>query len=571
MKMNVLFIVLFFSIINCNAQENNVEDYYYYKGKKISLNINESKLVVFFERNTDLEQSIKREYSVSRQIRGDESLAILSKNTQLIGYELKVDSEKYYDIYNSLKANSEIRAIEKVVGDSLPVAISNCFYVKLKNDSDSSLLIKMAKKTKTQIVRKVAYTDRWYVIETNRESISNSLSVSNIFYETGLFEKVDPGFVFNFSHSCVSDARYSEQWAIDNAGIDINACNAWQITTGNNNIIVAVIDQGIDNGHKEFVGINFTQSYDAREKKKPANLYSDHGTHVCGIISSNHNQANIAGVAPGLSIMEISHPMEPSSTISEDIATGINWAVQNGAHILSNSWGDQGGAFYNNLHSELLEDAIDNALDNGRNGKGIIVVFAAGNKSPVIDYPANYRPEILVVGSITSGGQRSSFSGYGNKLDIVAPGSDILSTIRSNHYAFKSGTSMATPHVSAVAGLILSRYPHLTRLQVVNIIESTAQKVGGYTYQNTTGRPNGTWNNQMGYGLVDAFAAVQAACTTTNFINRTVTTNTSVEGCEVNVQNVKVQNNAKLTIDAYNDVNINGPFDVQIGSELEIK
>lgn len=568
MKVNVLFIVLFFSIINCNAQENNTEDYYYYKGEKISLNINKSKLVVFFERNTGLEQSIKREYSVSRQIGGDES--ILSKNNQLIGYELKIDSEKYYDIYNSLKTNSKIRAIEKVVGDSHPVAISNCFYVKLKNDSDSSLLIKMAKKTKTQIVRKIAYADRWYVIETNRESISNSLSVSNIFYETGLFEKVDPGFVFNFSHNCVLDTRYSEQWAIDNLGIDINTCNTWEVTSGNSSITVAIIDQGIDNGHMEFAGTNFTQSYDARQKESPANLFGDHGTHVCGIISSNHNQASIAGVAPGLSIMEISHPLSIISTISEDLATGINWAVQNGAHILNNSWGDQGGALYNNLHSELLEEAIDNALDNGRNGMGTIVVFAAGNKSPAIDYPANYRPEILVVGSITSDGQRSSFSGYGNKLDIVAPGSNILSTIRNSQYAFMSGTSMAAPHVSAVAGLILSRNPHLTRLQVSNIIESTAQKVGGYTYQNTTGRPNGTWNNQMGYGLVDAYAAVMAACSTTYFINQTVTTNTTINGCDVNVQNVKVQNNAKLTIDA-NEATINGHFEVKIGSELEIK
>ncbi len=569
MKTNILSIVLIFSAFYCYAQENEVKDYYYYKGEKKNLNISKTRLVVYFEEDINFEQSIEKTYSVSRKIKGNESLTVQQKRPKLVGCELKIDSKKYNETYNSLKANSKIKTVELVVGDSLPVAISNYFYVKLKNNSDSILLFQKAKETNTEVVRRVAYTDRWFVLETNSESISSSLTVSNIFYETGLFDKVDPGFVFDFSHNCVSDTRYSEQWAIDNTGIDINVCNAWNITTGNNDIILAIIDQGIENGHIEFTGTNFTASYDAEDRTSPAQLHGDHGTHVCGIISSNRNQASIAGVAPGLSIMEVSHPLTLISTISEDLATGINWAVQNGAHILSNSWGDQGGAYYNDLNSALLEDAIDNAIDNGRGSLGTIVVFASGNWSPAIDYPAYYRPEILVVGSITSAGQRSSFSGYGNQLDIVAPGSAILSTIRNNQYASYNGTSMATPHVSAIAGMILSRFPNLTRLQVVNIIEASAQKVGGYTYQTTTGRPNGTWNNQMGHGLVDAFAAVQ--CTTTNFVNQTVTTNTTVNGCDVNVQNVNVQNNAKLTIDAQNNATINGPFEVQIGSELEIK
>ncbi len=569
MKTKILCIVLFFYALYSYAQENQVKDYYYYKGEKKNLNISKTKLVVYFEEDIIFEQSIEKTYSVSRKIKGNESLTVQQKRPRLVGFELKFDSKRYNETYNSLKANSKIRAIEPVVGDSLPIAISNYFYVKIRNDADSVLLFQKAKETKTEVVRRVAYTDKWFVLETNRESISNSLTVSNFFYETGMFDKVDPGFVFDFSHNCVSDTRYSEQWAIDNTGIDINVCNAWNLTTGNNNIILAIIDQGIDNNHTEFTETNFTASYDAEDRTSPAQLHGDHGTHVCGIISSNRNQASIAGVAPELSIMEISHPLTLISTISEDLATGINWAVQNGAHILSNSWGDQGGAYYNNLYSELLEDAIDNALDNGRGGLGAIVVFASGNWSPAIDYPAYYRPEILVVGSITSAGQRSSFSGYGNQLDIVAPGSAILSTIRNNQFAIFNGTSMATPHVSAIAGMILSRFPNLTRLQVANIIEASAQKVGGYTYQTTTGRPNGTWSNQMGYGLVDAFAAVQ--CTTTNFINQTVTSNTTVTGCDVNIQNVNVQNNSKLTIDAQNDATINGFFEVQIGSELEIR
>lgn len=568
-------IIISFNMVFCFAQKNEGnQKYYYYKGEKKMLKINKDRLVIYFDENADFERLIEKEYKVSRKIRPNKYISASQnrKNTQ--GLELIIDaSMKYDDIYKSLKKQNNVKTIEQVVGDTLPVIVSSYFYVKLKNENDTLLLKQISQATKTDIIRKVSFTTKWYVLEVTRESTSNCLDISNVFAESNYFDKVDPGFVFDFSYNCVSDTRFNEQWSINNTGIDINACNAWTLTTGNNSVIVAIIDQGIDNDHNEFAGINFITSYDAENRTSPAQLYGDHGTHVCGIISANHNASSIAGVAPGLSIMEVSHPLTLIPTLSEDLATGINWAVQNGADILSNSWGDQGGAYYNNLHSALLEDAIDNAIDNGRNGLGCVVVFASGNWSPPIDYPAYYRSEILTVGSIASTGQRSNFSGYGNQLDIVAPGSEILSTIRNNQYASYNGTSMATPHVSAVAGLILSRNPNLTQLQVANIIESTAQKVGGYNYQTTTGRPNGTWQNEMGYGLVDAFAAVQAAssCTTTTIQNVNYTANQTITGCNLLIQNVTIQNNSSVIFDATNNTTINGPFKVLIGSSVEIK
>src|SRR5690606_38281894 len=178
---------------------------------------------------------------------------------------------------------------------------------------------------------------------------------------------------------------------------------------------------------------------------------------------------------------------------------------------INNSWGDQGGQFFNQLHSALLENAINNALTNGRNGLGTIMVFAAGNHSPAIDYPANSNPNIITVGAITSIGNRSNFSGFGNELDVVAPGSNIISTIPNQATASWDGTSMAAPHVSGIVALILSVNPNLTFEQVNDIIENTAQKIGNYNYGNAANRPNGTWNNEMGYGLVDAYASVQQA------------------------------------------------------------
>ena len=147
--------------------------------------------------------------------------------------------------------------------------------------------------------------------------------------------------------------------------------------------------------------------------------------YFCGRTEKDNN-LQVVGVAPQSEIMSISHTLSITPNISEELANGINWAWQNGAHIINNSWGDQGGQFFDQLHSTLLEDAISNALNNGRNGLGTVLVFASGNQSPVIDYPANSNPSIITVGAINSTGNRSNFSGFGNELDVVAPGSNIF-------------------------------------------------------------------------------------------------------------------------------------------------
>jgi serine protease len=277
---------------------------------------------------------------------------------------------------------------------------------------------------------------------------------------------------------------------------------------------VAVLDQGVYKLHNDLSSNISPLSYDTQNGSSPSVFTSgrDHGTHVSGTIAAiKDNNLQVVGVAPQSEIMSISHTLSVTPNVSEELADGMNWAWQNGADVINNSWGDQGGAFYDDLHSAILENSILDAMSNGRNGLGTLVVFAAGNHSPAIDYPAYFHEDIICVGAITSSGSRSSFSGYGDELDIVAPGSSILSTIPNQGTASWDGTSMATPHVVGVIALVLSVNPSLNDLQVRTIVEQTAQKIGSYNYENTPERPNGTWNEQMGYGLVDAYAAVQLA------------------------------------------------------------
>lgn len=244
-------------------------------------------------------------------------------------------------------------------------------------------------------------------------------------------------------------------------------------------------------------------SFDTESGTSPSQLFGDHGTHCAGIASSvGNNSIDVIGLANNCRLMSVSNSLSSTTNSRITRADGINWAWQNGADVISNSW-TSGQMF------PAIDDAIELALTQGRNGLGTIIVFASGNNNGSVTYPANSNPDILAVGASNQNNQRSEFSNFGNELDVVAPGSNILSTILNNDVGFKNGTSMAAPYVAGLAALILSIDPCLTVQEVNDIIESTAQKVGGVTYQNTAGRPNGVWNNQMGYGLIDAEAALQ--------------------------------------------------------------
>ena len=160
------------------------------------------------------------------------------------------------------------------------------------------------------------------------------------------------------------------------------------------------------------------------------------------------------------------------------MANAIRLAVKQQADVINCSWSDQNGQIQE-LHSEQLESAIDSAINYGRNGKGCVVVFAAGNYHYMVEYPGNYRKEILTVGASTQQYKRWENSGMGSangdNLDVMAHGDNIYSTSTDyTGYNSEAGTSYAAPHVSGIAALMLSVNPNLTGQQVRDIIETTA-------------------------------------------------------------------------------------------------
>jgi subtilisin family serine protease len=489
--MKAIRLVLFVASICCLSTYTHAKDsYYYYNGERISLTLSDDSVSVFITQPSKNDGQNQHSYSWN---------TIASKQQ------------------SSLANNNDVTSVEFIItgDDSRTVKMSNRFYVQLYDSiRDVEVLQNIARATHTIILGQVPYMPDWYELVIHHSTISNSLEMSNYFYETGLFKNIDPGFIFDFSSSvaCVTDSQFSEQWGMQS----INACNAWDITTGSSDVKIAIIDKGVYRQHVEYSSTQFVDYYNCNtHTSSPYLIYGDHGTFVCGVIASNHNYAKIAGIAPDCKIMPISFYEENTSTVAANLASGFSWAVAHGADVINCSWGDH--HIYDWLHSSILESAIQDALTYGRDGKGSVVVFAAGNvNSMQLDYPAYVFPDIITVGAMKEDSTRWESSSWGLSLDVVAPGHHIKTTDidSTTSYNYVSGTSLAAPHVSGIAGLMLSVNPYLTQREIGDIIESTAKKVPSvsyYQYEETMGKMNGKWSYEMGYGLVDAYTAVYRA------------------------------------------------------------
>jgi serine protease len=281
------------------------------------------------------------------------------------------------------------------------------------------------------------------------------------------------------------DPGRSRQWGMDAVGAPL----AWSVTRGAG-VVVAVVDTGVapapDLEGRLLAGWNVLDgSTDAVDD-------NGHGTHVSGTIGENaENGLAEAGLAPEVSILPVKVLDAGGSGTDSDVATGIVWAADHGARVVNLSLG---GA----TSSRLLSDAVRYATAHGA-----LIVAAAGNESGAVGYPARIAT-VLGVGAVDSALTRAPFSNTGTGLDIVAPGVGIIQqTLGSPRGSFVdaslSGTSMATPFVTAAAALVLAMKPERTPASVARLLERTAQDLGA------AGR-----DAETGYGLVRADRAVGA-------------------------------------------------------------
>ncbi len=514
------------SAVQTHAKSYSESEYfYYYGGQKQFLELDTRHAFISMEdkSNAALLDSMQISYQpLNADITSKKSSKDIDKR-----YWTKLDFGEKMPKDNYLEKLSKIKRKRDVIvapyfknGSQDNIGLSNFLYVKLKFANDVALLTREVEKEKAIIVQQNEYMPLWYVISITEESNLNAMELANRFYELGVFECAEPDLLVDDCTTAPNDPYYNQQWALNNTGqyagvqgIDINSEQAWVMSTGTG-VTVAVLDQGIDMSHPDLVANIHPLSYDSESGASSQKVLGNHGTAVAGIIGAVRNNAQgIAGVAPDAKIMSISNSMAAMPLSREKRANGINWAAMNGADIINNSWGSS-------AQHTIIDDAITNAILNGRGGKGCIIVFSTGNEyQNSVGYPANSHPGIIAVGAIQSNGNRAEFSNYGSALDVVAPGGSrsIYTTDRqsfagyssNDYYPYFDGTSAAAPHVAGVAALILSKNPDLTQKQVADIIETTAQQ-NNLPYTFNVSKPNGMWNNEVGYGLVDAYAALVA-------------------------------------------------------------
>lgn len=320
------------------------------------------------------------------------------------------------------------------------------------------------------------------------------------------YEPNDPLFQYQWGLMNTGNAIAVGGSLVGSPGSDINATNAWDITTGSSSIIVAVIDDGIDPTHPEFIG-QIVNGYDfVDEDSDPTSLDGDfHGNACAGIIASADDELGIIGVAPGVRLMPL-RVCNSTGCSSSGIIDAIYYAVDNGARVISISLG--GGSF-----SSFTEEAINYAILHN------VVVFAsAGNDNEDntvhSHYPSGYA-NCISVGAMSPCGERKTpstcdgetwwGSNYGD-LDFITPGTRIYTTdiagsegySPDNYITHFNGTSAACPHAAGVAALILSINPSLTSLQVRQFMQEGSVDIGTAGY-----------DAQSGYGRLDAHLGLQ--------------------------------------------------------------
>jgi thermitase len=276
----------------------------------------------------------------------------------------------------------------------------------------------------------------------------------------------------------------------------VSAPAAWDLTTGNPNIIIAIVDTGVDNSHPDLAS-KIVGQYSLTGSTKDG---FGHGTHCAGIAAAaTNNDVGIAGMCPNCSILSVKVLDDQGSGYMSDVASGITYAASHGARVISLSLG--GGS-----HSDTMRSALQYAIS-----KNVLPVCAMGNSGSGNNTPEPaYWHDCLSVIATDQNGAKASFSNFGMKADVAAPGVAILSTMptypvtlttaygyRTNYDAL-SGTSMATPMVAGIAGLVLSQNPSLTPAQVAGIV--MASSGDGIN-----------WNSNLAFGVVNAFNAVSRA------------------------------------------------------------
>jgi subtilisin family serine protease len=372
----------------------------------------------------------------------------------------------------------------------------------------------------TELV-KIIGLDRIYTFEIDQEI--NIQEACKLYNDNSYIEYAEPSY---YGQGCITpnDTNFNLKWGLHNTGqtggsadADIDAPDGWDIETGEQGVKIAIIDSGIEYTHSDLssrIWINYgdpingvdddgnglTDDYRGwdfvnNDNDPNDNHYNSHGTHCAGIAgAATNNNLGVAGVDWNSKLMAVKSMKSNNVILWIDAAEGLTYAADMGADIISMSWSGTGS-------SQTLKDAIDYAY-----GKGCILVAANGNSGTSSPYiPASYG-NTIAVGATDHNDERWASSNYGYHLDLVAPGVDIYSTMRSNSYGYITGTSMSTPMVAGAAALLKAQDHTYTQAQIFTILTTTTDDEVGDPSEDTP-----DFDIYHGHGRLNLYKALYGA------------------------------------------------------------
>lgn len=465
----------------------------------------------------------------------------------VIRVKFKKSAEAKADALHHKLKNTSLKSLNAVVNTNTGISRLNTLNKKFKADHMKRVFPYAGKH---ESKHRAFGLHLWYEIRFDSDTeISTLLSQyalvdeidrSESIYEVKRISSVPPPPTINGTN----DPKFSDQWHYKNtgqnggtAGKDIKLLDAWKIETGNSNVIVAIEDGGIDVTHEDLVGNLWVNSDEIPGNgidddnngyvddihgynfvDKSGNVTPDsHGTHVAGTVAAETNNGiGVSGVAGGSGNNDGVRLMSCqvfTATGAGGFAEAYTYAADNGAVISQNSWGNK----YVNVKSQAVLDAIDYFRQNaGGAGKAMsdgLVIFAAGNSNATGQwYPGCYA-NVLAVAATNNKDVRSYYSNYGDWVDISAPGGELISsntdpkavhsTLPNNNYGVMQGTSMACPHVSGVAALIVSQnYGNISAQQVWNRLVNNTDPID---------QLNSSYAGKLGSGRLNAYKALNTA------------------------------------------------------------
>jgi len=506
---------------------------YYSGGERIPLSLSTKGVAVRFTEDSTAEEQ-KAVLQGRESIDAYEEAKEIAFGLSLIPLKTGASQEVCFQVITDLAVEPKVEFAGLVFDvEEGELILTDEFNVKFASWASEADIETFNNLHNVEIARKREWADR-YVLRVRDANALDALRTANLYYENAITKYSHPNFVIRSDQLLASnDTYFEEQWPLDNDGTfpagasadaDIDAPEGWEISTGSSDIVIAIIDTGVDLTHEDLVDklVSGYDCYDDDADPSPGNSGADagHGTSCAGLAAADtNNETGVAGVAWACKIMPIRVITGSQETSYDVLAAGIEWGAEHGADVLSNSW--------NYSFVQEIQDAIESAKDYGRDGKGCVIVFATGNQGSSVRFPATC-DEVIAVGATDHEDERWAYSNGGPELDVVAPsgsgeiegvpevimwttdisgpggynpgGDEEEGDIAGDYDKLMGGTSGATPEVAGLAGLILSVNPDLTSNEVQYIIESTADDKGD------VGR-----DDDYGWGRINVESALLAA------------------------------------------------------------